>query len=47
MKNAVYRAAFEEQVNTLLNNYIAQLKKDAVITVDDKEVRMLEEKVQR
>lgn len=47
VKAAVYRAAFEEQANTLLNNYIAQLKKDAAITVNDEAVRLLEEKVQK
>ena len=47
VKDAVYRAAFEEQVNALLNNYIAQLKKDADIRIDDKAVRLLEEKVQK
>mgnify|MGYP002260223468 CR=1 FL=1 len=47
VKAAVYRAAFEEQADTLLNKYIAQLKKDAAITVNDKAVRLLEEKVQK
>jgi parvulin-like peptidyl-prolyl isomerase len=47
VKPAVYRAAFEEQANTLLNNYVAQLKKDAAITVNDEAVRLLEEKVQK
>jgi parvulin-like peptidyl-prolyl isomerase len=47
VKNAVYRAAFEEKVKTLLDNYIAQLKKDAAITVNDEAVRVLEEKVQK
>jgi parvulin-like peptidyl-prolyl isomerase len=47
VKTAVYRAAFEEQANTLLNNYVAQLKKDAAITVNDEAVRLLEEKLQK
>jgi parvulin-like peptidyl-prolyl isomerase len=47
VKTAVYRAAFEEQMNALLNNYINQLKKDSVIAVKDEEVRVLEEKVQK
>ncbi len=47
VKNAVYRAAFEEQVNAILNNYISQLKKDADITMNDEAVRLLEEKVQK
>ncbi len=47
VKNAVYRAAFEEQVNAILDNYISQLKKDADITVNDEALRLLEEKVQK
>jgi peptidyl-prolyl cis-trans isomerase C len=47
VKVAVYKAVFEEQANKLLNNYIAQLKKDAVITVNDEAVRLLKEKVQK
>jgi len=47
VKTAVYRAAFEEQVNAVLDNYISQLKKDAAITVNDEAVRLLEEKVQK
>lgn len=47
VKNAVYKAAFEEQVNTLLNNYVAQLKTDAEIKMNDEAVRLLEEKVQK
>src|SRR4030042_3168396 len=47
VKDAVYRAAFEEQVNAILDNYISQLKKEANITVNDKAVRLLEEKVQK
>jgi parvulin-like peptidyl-prolyl isomerase len=47
VRNAVYRAAFEEQVNAILDNYISQLKKDAAITVNDEAVRLLEEKVQK
>jgi peptidyl-prolyl cis-trans isomerase C len=47
VKNAVHRAAFEEQVNALLNTYIAQLKKDADVRMNDEAVRLLEEKVQK
>jgi parvulin-like peptidyl-prolyl isomerase len=47
VKNAVYRMAFEEQVNTLLNNYISLLKKDADITMNDEAIRLLEKKVQK
>jgi peptidyl-prolyl cis-trans isomerase C len=47
VKNAVYRMAFEEQVNSLLNNYIFLLKKDADITMNDEAIRLLEKKVQK
>lgn len=47
VKDAVYKASFEEQVNTLLNKYIAQLKTDAEIKINDEAVRLLEEKVQK
>ena len=47
VKNAVYRAALEEQVKAILDNYISQLKKDADITVNDEAVRLLKEKVQK
>jgi len=45
-KNTVYRMAFEEQVNTLLDNYISLLKKDADITINDDAIGLLEKKVQ-
>jgi len=47
VKNKVYKAAFEEQIDTLLNNYISQLKKDAVITINDQALRSLEEKIKK
>jgi peptidyl-prolyl cis-trans isomerase C len=47
VKNAVYRLVFEEQVNTLLDNYISQLKKDADITINDEAIGLLEKKVQK
>jgi peptidyl-prolyl cis-trans isomerase C len=47
VKKTVYKAAFEEQVNSLLNNYVAQLKTDAEIKMNDEAVRLLEEKVQK
>ena len=47
VKGAVHRAAFEERVNDILNSYISQLKKDAVIRVNDEEVKLLEEKVRK
>jgi parvulin-like peptidyl-prolyl isomerase len=47
VKNAVYRTAFEERVNTLLSDYISQLKKDADITMNNEAVRLLQEKMQK
>jgi peptidyl-prolyl cis-trans isomerase C len=47
VKGVVQRAAFEEQVNDILNRYIGQLKKDSDIRVNDEEVKLLEEKVQK
>jgi peptidyl-prolyl cis-trans isomerase C len=47
VKQAVYRAVFEEQANTLLNNYVTQLKTDAEIKINDEAVRLLEEKFQK
>jgi parvulin-like peptidyl-prolyl isomerase len=47
VKEAVRRAAFEEQVNNILNGYIDQLKKDSDITINDEAIRSLEEKVRK
>jgi parvulin-like peptidyl-prolyl isomerase len=47
VKRSVHRAAFEEQVNDILNSYISQLKKDSDIRVNDEEVKLLEEKIQK
>jgi parvulin-like peptidyl-prolyl isomerase len=47
VKNAVYRASFEEQLNTLLNKYVTQLKTDAEIKINDDTVRLLEKKYQK
>jgi parvulin-like peptidyl-prolyl isomerase len=47
VKNAVYRASFEEQLNALLNKYVAQLKKDAEITINDDAVRSIEKRYQK
>jgi peptidyl-prolyl cis-trans isomerase C len=47
VKNAVYRMVFEEQLNSLLNNYISQLKKDADIKMNDEAIGLLEKKVQK
>jgi len=47
VKNAVYRACFEDQLNTILNKYVSQLKKDAEIKINDKAVVSLKEKLQK
>jgi parvulin-like peptidyl-prolyl isomerase len=47
VKNMVYRSALEEQVNALLNTYIAQLKKDADISMNVEAIKLLEGKVQK
>ncbi len=47
VKDAVYNACFSEQLNTMLDKYVNQLKTDAQIKVYDEEVRALEEKLQR
>jgi peptidyl-prolyl cis-trans isomerase C len=47
VKKAIYMAAFEERVNAILSDYIARLKKDADITINDEAIRLLEEKVQK
>jgi peptidyl-prolyl cis-trans isomerase C len=47
VKNAVYRASFEEQLNTLLNKYVTQLKTDAEITINDDAVRSIENRYQK
>jgi parvulin-like peptidyl-prolyl isomerase len=47
VKDAVYRAYFEDQLNTILNEYISQLKKDADIKINDKAVASLKEKLQK
>ncbi|GEM_PF-605948 len=47
VKEAVYKASFEEQVNTFLNKYVTQLKTDAEIKMNDETVRLLEEKVRK
>jgi peptidyl-prolyl cis-trans isomerase C len=47
VKRAVHRAAFEEQVNDILDSYISQLKKDSDIRVNNGEIKLLEEKVQK
>jgi parvulin-like peptidyl-prolyl isomerase len=38
VKDAVYRACFEDQLNTILNKYVSQLKKDSEIKINDKAV---------
>ena len=47
VKNAAYKAAFEEQLNSLLKKYTAQLKADAQIKINDDAVRLLEERLQK
>ena len=47
VKEAVRRAAFEEQVNNILNSYIGKLKKDSDIRVNDEAIQLLEEKIQK
>jgi parvulin-like peptidyl-prolyl isomerase len=47
VKDAVYKACFNEQLNTLLDKYVNQLKTDTQIKIYDEEVRSLEKKLQR
>jgi len=47
VKGDVYRACYAEQINTLNNEYVNQLKKEAKIEIYDEEVRALEERLQR
>ena len=44
VKNAVYKAYFNEQVNALLDKYVNQLKTDAQIKIYEDEIRLFEEK---
>jgi parvulin-like peptidyl-prolyl isomerase len=47
VKDAVYSAYFNEQINTTLDKYVNQLKADAQIKIYDGEIRTLEEKLQK
>ena len=47
VKNNVYRAYFNEQVETIMKNYINQLKKDAHITIYENEIRSIERQFQK
>ena len=47
VKDAVYRACFEDQLNTILNKYVSQLKKDAEIKINDKAVASLKERASK
>jgi parvulin-like peptidyl-prolyl isomerase len=47
VKDAVYSASFNEQLDTLLDKYVNQLKADAQIKIYDREIQALEEKLQR
>jgi peptidyl-prolyl cis-trans isomerase C len=44
VKNDVYRACFNEQLNTLLDKYVAQLKAVAEIKIYDDEIKALEKR---
>jgi peptidyl-prolyl cis-trans isomerase C len=47
VKNDVYGEYFNEQVKSILNKYVDQLKKDAQIEINEKEVNLLQEKLQK
>lgn len=47
VKDVVRRALFNDQRNTVLEDYIARLKADAEIKFYDRQIRLLEEKLQR
>lgn len=44
VKDAVYRACFNEQINTLFNNYVTQLKTEAQIKIYENEIQAIEKK---
>jgi parvulin-like peptidyl-prolyl isomerase len=45
VKNDVYRACFNEQLNSLLDKYVAQLKEGAKIKIYDEEIQALGKKL--
>ena len=47
VKDAVYRASFNDQLNNLLEKYVNQLKTDTQVKVYEEQVRSLEERLQR
>lgn len=47
VKNVVYKMAFEEKVNKLLDDYVSFLKKDAVVTINEEAIKALESKIQK
>jgi peptidyl-prolyl cis-trans isomerase C len=47
VKNAVYKACFEEQLNSIFNKYVSELKKDSEIKINDETVRLLEKRLQK
>jgi hypothetical protein len=47
VKDAVYRAYFEDQISNLLDKYVAELKVGARIEINDDQVRSLEEELQK
>jgi parvulin-like peptidyl-prolyl isomerase len=47
VKNAVYKAYMSEQVNNLMDKYVNQLKTDAQIKINEREIRAVEEKVKQ
>jgi peptidyl-prolyl cis-trans isomerase C len=47
VKNDVHRACYAEQIDNLYNEYVNQLKKEAMIEIYEDEIRSLEEKLQK
>jgi parvulin-like peptidyl-prolyl isomerase len=47
IKDAVYKACFEDQFTVVLNKYISQLKKDSDIRINDEAVASLKKKLQK
>lgn len=47
VKNVVSKAYFEEQLNTIFNTYVAELKKGAEIRINNEAVQSLEEGLQK
>ncbi|MEW6676005.1 MAG: peptidyl-prolyl cis-trans isomerase [Nitrospirota bacterium] len=47
VKDSVYRLCFDEQFNSLLNKYVAQLKAEAQIKIYDEAVQSLEERLRK